>query len=73
MSANPLDLAFMCLALAIGLVTALKPSWAFYVLTYGHPERVSNRSQRVMRFFAAWMALGAIVSLVQIALRPSGL
>ncbi len=73
MSADPLDLAFIGLALAIGLVTAVKPGWTFYVLTYGHPERVSNRSQRVMRFFAAWMALGAIVSLVQIALRHRGL
>lgn len=70
---TPIEVIAAIVALVVGLATALKPRWTFYALTYGEPERISQRGAKVLRFFAAWMALGAALMLAQVAVRGLGM
>lgn len=63
---SPIDFAFLGVACVIMAITALKPQWTIYVLTYGRPERAQGRerSMAFMRFCAAVALVGFAIALL---------
>jgi hypothetical protein len=59
---TPLDAAFFAIAGAIMAITALRPQWTIYALTYGRPERAKGHENGIM-----FMRICAAVAAVSIA------
>lgn len=72
---TPLDLAFFCFAGVVMAITALKPQWTIYVLTYGRPERFEGHESRfaLTRIIAAIGAISIVVTLAIDGLHAAGL
>ncbi|MEO6358944.1 MAG: hypothetical protein ABIO43_00030 [Sphingomicrobium sp.] len=63
---QPIEFAFFGIAGVIMAITALKPQWTVYVLTYGRPDRAKGRESgvAVMRVCAAIAAIGVVIALL---------
>ena len=72
---TPLDFVFFSFAGVAMAITALKPQWAIYALTYGKPERLEGQEShfRAVRIIAAISAIAIAVPLVGAGLRSGGL
>jgi len=53
MSEDLNNLIFFAAILPIGIISAVRPKWTFFVLTYGRPERVNATGVKFFRFCAA--------------------
>jgi len=57
------DTAFLAFACVVMAITAFRPQWTVYVLTYGRPERARGRERGI-----AFMRICAGVALVGFAI-----
>lgn len=66
MTDTPLDVAFESFAGVIMTITALRPKWTIYVITYGRPEKAEGEQLgiSIMRFCAAVAAIGIATNLL---------
>ena len=66
MIAGPSEFYFLCFGVLVFAMVAFRPNWAFYLLTYGHPEKVDLKSLgvKVVRIMSGFIAIGLIVMLM---------
>lgn len=63
---GPIDQALVGVAALATGITAARPQWTIYVLTFGHPERTEEYTLefKVVRVIATFCAIGMIVDFI---------
>lgn len=72
---TPLDFVFFSFAGVVMAITALRPRWTIYVLTYGRPQRFEGHESRfaLTRIIAAIGAISIAIVLAVDGFSATGL